>query len=300
MRGASFILILFLAALASREVGISQPADISGGSTPKPAFVVRPPSLTSPIDYFRKLLSSSAAERDVLLQEKPPAQRATLISKVKEYESLKPAEREIRLRQLQLHFYLLPLMRLSPQERSNQVAAIPLSDRPLVEERLQRWDMLPPPLQKELLEFETTRAYFLRLEQSTPSERQLLLSQMPDKLRQWITLAPKERQVKVARFNQFFDLSEEERQKVLGFLPSEDRRQMEPVITTFNQLSEEQRQQCLDSFRRFTNLNPDERQRFLETAQRWQAMPAPERQAWRDLVTNLPPLPPGLVLETNR
>lgn len=311
MKGSSFILVLLLAGFVGLQPGVSQPFAPAGSSAPKAAFVTRPPSPNSPIDFFRKLLTSSAQERELLLMEKSAAQRTTLLAKINEYEAFSPAERELRLRQLQLHYYLMPLMRLSPRERSNQVETIPLADRHLVEERLRRWDMLPPPLQKELLEYETTRSYFLRLERSSPSERKRIFGQMPPRdgqqaeatFKQWIELPESERQIRVARFNQFFDLSEEERQKVLGFLPSEERRQTEPIIIAFEKLPEEERQRCLESFRRFANLSAIEQQRFLETAQRWRTMPAPERQAWRDLVTtlpNLPPLPPGMIQSTNR
>src|ERR1041384_2974448 len=55
-----------------------------------------------PIDYFRQLLAMTPAEREEALASKPPHHKDFLLSKVREYEALKPEERELRLRSTQL------------------------------------------------------------------------------------------------------------------------------------------------------------------------------------------------------
>src|SRR5437867_7242836 len=114
-----------------------------------------PPQTKSPVDTFRELLAmNTAAERRDFLTNRSPESRELILAKVREYQSLSPDQRELRLRATELRWYLLPLMRASRTNRAEQLAAIPVEARKLVEDRLQLWDMLPPDLQKELLDNE--------------------------------------------------------------------------------------------------------------------------------------------------
>src|SRR2546426_999281 len=113
-----------------------------------------PPATKSPVDTFRELLAMNAAERRDFLTNRSPESRKLILAKVREYDTLSPDQRDLRLRATELRWYLLPLMQASRTNRAEQLAAIPVEVRKLVEDRIQLWDMLPPELQKELLDNE--------------------------------------------------------------------------------------------------------------------------------------------------
>ncbi len=263
----------------------------------------------TPIDLFRHLLSASPAERTQLLADKPQAKRMVLLAKIAEYSAMSEAERELRLHVLQLRWYLEPLMEQPAAKRSPNLANIPLTYRKLVEARLKDWDLLPPPLQRAILEGETIRQYFIRWEASKPAERQQILADLPpanrkeleDRLVQWKAMSPAQRNKAADQFNHFFELTEDEQHKTLektrNILTKAERQEMEQVLATFQNLRPDQRQYCIEAFRKFANLPPQERERFLVNAERWREISPEERQTWRDLVTALtPPLPPGMPL----
>ena len=85
----------------------------------------------SPISFFRELLAMNAAERDQALTNRSPEQQAQILAKVREYESLKPDERELRLRVTELRWYLRPLMTAPATNRADQLAMIPEPNREL-------------------------------------------------------------------------------------------------------------------------------------------------------------------------
>src|SRR5215471_8418641 len=118
--------------------------------------VVRPPKpiLRSPVAIFRELLAMNFMEQMRYLTNRTPQERNLILAKVREYKSLKPTERELRLRVTELHWYLLPLLRMPATNRVNRLAMIPEEHREFVESRLKEWDKVPPDLQKELLENE--------------------------------------------------------------------------------------------------------------------------------------------------
>lgn len=272
------------------------PADLE--SKPLPTFAAS----SSPVNLFRQLLAMEDSERPRVLADKSESQRKLILAKLDEYEALTPEERELRLRVLELRYYLQPLMQTARTNRSAKLEPLPLDIRKLVDERLTQWDLLPPDLQQEVLEGETTRNYFIRLESSTPAQREIILRGLPALRRKeleegfakWLTLTPEQRQQTYQRLNRFFELTEEEQQKTLRTLSEPERRQMQKVLIQFDKLPLENRRYCLQSFYKFASLSPVEKELFLKSAERWQAMSPSERQAWRDLVTKLPPLPPGV------
>src|SRR5262245_3894503 len=73
--------------------------------TTNPIVTLQPPSPKSPIDSFRKLLMMDATERQKLLAAKQPVYRQSLEDKLKEYLDLPAAERELRLKLLELRWY---------------------------------------------------------------------------------------------------------------------------------------------------------------------------------------------------
>jgi hypothetical protein len=271
---------------------------------PRQSFSV-PPSLLlppvpqekSPVDSFRELLAMTAAEREAALTNRPPAVRARILAKVREYAALDANERELRLRATELRWYLLPLLHESPTNRAARLAIVPDELRPLVNSRLQQWDILPPPLQAEFFESEHALRYFTRMgpvsSLSLPPLPPGLHPGSPDAgLEHWNALSDDQRQAITARVNQFFELTPREKQKTLNTLSAAERQQMEKTLDTFDRLPPDQRRQCLRAFTEFAGLNAQEKQDFLKNAQRWSQMSPKERQTWRDLVTHVPEWPP--------
>jgi hypothetical protein len=261
------------------------------------------PHLKSPVDLFRELLAMTPAGRKNYLTNRPPAVRARILAKVREYEALDPNERELRLRATELRWYLLPLLHESPTNRAAQLAAIPDDLRALVNSRLMQWDILPPPFQKEFFESERTLRYFTHVDPSSspplpPGHGWQHGPQEPD-LAHWDALSEDQRQKVTAQFNQFFELTPMEKKKTLKTLSDAERQQMEKTLETFGKLPSAQRRQCIRAFTEFSGMSAQEKQDFLKNAQHWSQMSPKERQTWRDLVTHVPewpPLPPALIM----
>ncbi len=248
------------------------------------------PLVKSPVDLFRELLAMAPAERGNFLSNRPPAIRDRILAKLREYEALDPNDRELRLRATELRWYLLPLMHESPANRAVQLAAMPEDMRTLVKTRLMRWDVLPPPLQKEFLNNERTLRYFTQV--NSPNGPPM----PPDpNLAHWNSLTEEQRQKIIDQCNQFFDLTPREKQKALNTLSDAERQQMEKTLDAFGKLPPLQRFKCIHAFTEFAGMSAQEKQDFLKNAQRWSQMSPKERQTWRDLVTHVPewaPLPP--------
>jgi predicted Fe-S protein YdhL (DUF1289 family) len=264
------------------------------------------PRVKSPVDLFRELLAMTPAERENHLTNRPPGIRARIFAKVGEYEALDPNERELRLRATELRWYLLPLLRESPTNRTGRLAAIPDDLRVLVNSRLVQWDILPPPLQDEFFESERALRYFMRVDlPNSPPVRLMPPGRGrhrgphdPD-LAHWNALSEGQRQKVTAQFNQFFELTPTEKTETLNTLSEAERQQMEKTLETFGKLPPAQRLQCIHAFTEFAGLSAQEKQDFLKNAQRWSQMSPQERQAWRDLVTHVPewpPLPSALIM----
>ena len=279
-----------------------RPKTQSGKTAPPALPVVKPP-----IERFRELLSLSPAERARALAEKTPEQRKILGAKLKEYELMTAEERELRLAVTELRWYLAPLLRAAPSDRGPWLDAIPAEMRPLVGDRLRRWDTLSASQQREFLESEMTINYFLRLQSSTPEQQTNLLDNFPAAYRQqmetelahWGSLPEEQRDRMCNRFQQFFDLNPEEKKKTLGALSEAERVQMDQTLQVFQKLPADQRRHCIRSFSQFANMSSGERHQFLRKAELWQGMSRSDREAWRALVQKLPqmpPLPPGMKL----
>lgn len=260
-----------------------------------------PPLPKPPIVYFRELLALRPEDLERSLAQKPEAQRNALKAKLQEYTSLDPEEREARLRATELRWYLRPLMETHPTNRLPTLAAIPDDYRILVKKRLEQWDLLPPELQREVLENEWLIQRFPPGESGTlPQKGAVEPGIAPERrdglerdLARWFALPQEKRQRMYERFERFFQLSPDEKAKTLNALPEEERRQMEKTLRSFEKLPPGQRHLCIDSFSKFANMTPDERAHFLKNAERWKEMTPEERRTWRALVTRLPPLPPG-------
>jgi hypothetical protein len=233
------------------------------------------PPVRSPVFAFRELLAMSPRERENSLTNRSPEVRARILAKVREYQTLGPDERELRLRATELRWYLTPLLRLTPADRDARLAQVPEDLRGLVQTRLAQWNLLPPPLQQEFLANDRALHYFAHVE---------------------TTNAVTEAQQKIsAQFNQFFELTPEEKSATLTTLSESERAQMEKTLQSFEQLPPQQRMQCVHNYAKFAGMSAAERAEFLKNAERWSKMTPEERRSWRDLVAHVPlwpPLPP--------
>ncbi|HZF01326.1 MAG TPA: DUF3106 domain-containing protein [Methylomirabilota bacterium] len=244
----------------------------------------------SPVDFFRQLLSMPARDRENYLTNKPPEVRARILDKIREYLVLDPNERELRLRATELRWYLLPLLRDAPTNRPARLAAVPENLRELVGSRLEQWDALPDEFRREFLDNERTLRYFTHVDSTNAPDAGMRHD--PDGEARWNALSENERQKITNQFNQFFELTPDEKQKTLATLSDAERAQMEKTLQTFDKLPPSQRFQCVRAFTEFAGMNPKDRAEFLKNAEHWSQMPPKERQAWRDLVAQVPQWPP--------
>ncbi|HEY5296842.1 MAG TPA: DUF3106 domain-containing protein [Verrucomicrobiae bacterium] len=260
-----------------------------------PAPTNHPPRLAqrkSPVDFFRQLLAMTPDERAKFLTNRPPEIRARILAKVNEYEALDPNERELRLRATELRWYLMPLLHASPTNRAARLAQVPDNIRDVVENRLTEWSILPPSLQQEFLENERILRYFAHVDLSNNPAENFWREPSDADRAHWNALSEPERKQMMAGFNQFFELTPDEKQSALNTLSESERRQMEKTLQMFEKLPSAQRDECVRAFTKFANMSTSEQAEFLKNAARWSEMSPAERQTWRDLVVNVPQWPP--------
>lgn len=254
------------------------------------------PPKWNPVDAFRRLLAMSPEERQKALAGKTEKQRKYLDDRLREFERLSPVDRELRLRLLELQWYLLPLLKLQPQQRKPYMEAVPDQWQALIKERLAAWDRLPPEQQRELLASESTLARMPAL-LGSPDRAQASISQLDDGLRsdlaRWQALPQEQRKRIAANFNRLFSLGDAKVERGLQSLTETERQRVRILFTTFAQLTPEQRSKCIEAFNKFANMTPEERAQFLKNAARWKAMTPEEQRVWRTLTSQLPPTPPG-------
>jgi hypothetical protein len=248
----------------------------SSQSPPTPADVA--PAI-SPVAYFRKLLAMSPKERNDYLTNRPAQKRERILVKVHEYEMLSPDERELRLRATELRWYLVPLLQMDPASRNDRLAKIPVDLRDIVRTRLDDWDGLPPSLKQEFIENEHALYYFARVQPPADSAEQQAKAL--------------HRQLISDQFNQFLELTPEEKEQILTSLSANERAQMQKTLESFGKLSTEQQTLCVRNYAKFVNMSAADRAEFLRNAERWSQMSATERQTWRDLVANVPDWQPA-------
>lgn len=257
------------------------------------------PPLTSPVDFFRDLLLMRPEERAAALSNRAPEVRERLLAKVREYEQLSPEERELRLRATELRWYLVPLMRLVPDQRPPVAQAVPSHLRQAVLDRLAVWDRLPESVRAEFLRDELALNYFSRvppLSEGGGRERAVFVKTGDATGTPMLESRERELRSVLREFRRIFEWTAEERQKALSTLTETERRQMEESLRQYEKLSREQRRMVIASFERLATMSPGERREFLQNAERWSAMSPWERERWRRLVRQvpeLPPLPPG-------
>lgn len=254
----------------------------------------------SPVEYFRGLLGMTPEDREIVLADKSPAEVKVILEKVREYEGLPRAVREARLHQTELHWHLLNLMRLEKPDRAAEVRQISPLDQPMILDTLAQWDDLPAATRNALLEKEDFLRTYLEWAIRSPAGRKDLLERLPlDRRARWKTewlrwqrLPEEQRAALCGQFRQFFTLPERQQRQAINSFSEAERRDMENALRTFDQLAPAERQACIRGFGKFATLTAEERNQFLRNAQRWEAMSVHERQVWRELVEQLPPMPP--------
>lgn len=255
---------------------------------------------TSPVRVFREVLVMTPEERESFLMIRPLGMREPIEAKIAEYLAMPAEERELRLQATELRHYLQLLMPAPPTNHSILLAQIAEPMRSLVKGRLEMLQLFPDPMRGELIANEQALRYFTQFQQLDALQRRQLLDQMPVEQRtrveadiaRWRNLSPATREHLTTQLNQFFDLNAEERQRTLASLSEPERAAMEKTLESFRDLPPDKREQCLRSFAKFTAMPLAERQLFLKKAEAWQKMTPTERQRWRELVQQMPLLPP--------
>ncbi len=258
-----------------------------------------PPVFKPPVEFFRDLLSMGTAERNAALTNHTPEDRKLILAKVREYKAMKPDQRELRLQATELSWYLLRLMRTSETNRVAVIKSAPENCRKLLEYRMQIWDSFTPEIRKDFLDNRAAVKAFLELAAGalphntfanlTPERRQAL-----EKSVQQIQGMPEnQRQKLLNRFNQFFDLTPQEKERALTTISEQERQLMEKTLHSYGQLTPVQRAKCIRSFEKFAGLTAEERNQFLKNAERWKLMTPDQRQAWREVVSQVPLIPSG-------
>jgi len=246
----------------------------------------------SPVAAFRELLNMDPEERAKALADRREETRKRILAKIREYQSLKPDERELRLKVTELGYYLRPLMQAPATNREAQLAVIPEGYRELVQVRLEKWDSLSPATQKRLLLNDAAIRAMTEMTNSVSTNvmriRTVMLQQT---IKNWNRLPPNERQELTNRFDDFFQLKPSEVQKAVRMLSPGERTQITATLQKFGNLTPNQRAQCIQSFERLAAMSENERQQFFRNAERWEMMTPKEREEWRKLIETAPSLP---------
>lgn len=290
---SSFARTILVLAGALAFVCVSSPAQPAPGNdsaTP----------VKSPVALFRELLAMTPAQRSDAIAIRPPDIQKRILEKLNEYELLPDELRELRLRETELRWYLRPLMDEPRTNRSALLVRIPDELRAQVQERLERWDLLPPNLQDEFKDNDLIASYFAQINSATPQEANAILSTIPADRRvvlekgldRWKEMSEDDRQKALAAFNQWFELTPEQKAKTLDTVSDQERHEMEQTLSAYADLTLAQRAQCILSFKKFAGMSIAERQQFLKNAERWREMTPDERQKWRELVSMAPIMPP--------
>lgn len=291
-------------------VGLAQPDSSPTGTRP-PAVPPRPPVASlapdpphpsTPVDNFRRLLAAGETERQAVLGDRSPAQREYLVGQLAEFDSLTPAEREARLRLLELRYYLGPLLVDASQGRTNQFLLVPPAYRAAVRDRLLAWESLSSALRAELIEDHAALRRLLLFPGAVAAPDPAGTGSLapPDRARfdravaRLRDMGTGERQALAEHLHRFFQFSDAEQQRALAQVDAGPRARLEQLVAELDGLPASEREQCLESLKRFARLSLPEQERFLRNALRWAAMSPEDRQVWRQVHANLPPIPPEI------
>lgn len=259
------------------------------------------PVVPSPIAFFRQLLNTNSEGRRLALHQRSDIQRELIQAKLEEYEALPAAEREQRLRATEFRYYLRPLLTAPTNNRPVQLAQVPPEFRGPIGDRLARWDALPENTRQNLQAYDHAVAWLARFQVANrasagghpPAPPPPTGTQLEFELARWQALPEAQRDQLCRQFEELLQLPNPDWERTLGDLSPEERRQMEETLQAFARLAPAQRQISIRSFRKFASMSAAERADFLRSADRWREMSPADRAQWRQIVEQLPPLPPG-------
>jgi uncharacterized protein DUF3106 len=293
------LVVVFLGGMATISFPAGQGAAIAGQQS-TPEMPALPPAPPPPID-FRKLLAMNSSDREKILASRTEQQRQVVLSKIGEFESLSPKDREARLCAVQLQLHLRPLLQVPSAKRLDRLAMIPEPDRKPVEDRLKFWDQLPREVQREFLTNEWLLRYVFRSEPPLPAPALKLPNSLQERIEKgiesWNRLPESKRQEILGNFQELFELSESEKAKVLNEFTEAERQRMQRTLQTFERLPKAQRERCLNGFQKFAGLSVQERQQFLSNVALWESMSSADRQAWQALVRKIATIQPPIPME---
>lgn len=275
-------------------------------AAPAPIPAIMPPIPPSPIEDFRRWLQMGPDEREQALAGYPPNKQQVLREKLQEYETMRPEQRDARLRALELRWYLQPLMSRPSAQRGDYQSMIPARLHEAIQERLRHWDALSEETRREILadehKLELATGYFAQVRRSpTAPPLPPLLPPHPasldSNLNHWSTASAASRERMTGHLANFFAMAPDEQRRALFQLSAPEREEMQKTLEAFARLSPKDRRECVESFQRLATMNSQERARFLRNAARWRQLTPDERAAWREMVVKLPPMPPEPVPE---
>ena len=249
----------------------------------------------NPVAVFRTLLAMRTDARTTELAAKPARLREVLATRLREYDTFTPAEREARLRATELRYHLNPLLTIAPDARAARLAAVPENFRPLVEERLAAWDKLPAEIQREVLVNERLLQAMTRpaVVGALPPLPPGLVPKVPDNVAQWQGLDTRQREQLLDNFTHYFRLDDRAKTRVVAALPEPKRAETMRALDQLAQLTAAERTASLAALKKLGQMTPAEQSQFYANAEVWQKMPGSERAVWRKVVVEFPPLPPG-------
>ncbi|MCF7669268.1 MAG: hypothetical protein K9N48_05785 [Verrucomicrobia bacterium] len=260
--------------------------------------------LDTPVDQFRKLLELQEQQRNQTLQSFPAQQRNILCEKLGEYDSMPEPQRRLRLRTAELGWFMKTLIQTDKPERADKLSALPELYQEWFEYKLNYWDEISPDKQNIILASDKMFGFFLHSPQPPPMPSSNKPPPMPPEkteknellaaLNKWRAL-PSDKQERIyQQFQNFLQLTEQDKQKAIRELNRNQRTKMEKHLRTLNNMSPANQRNFLESFRKLTNLEDIELQRFLQGARKWHSMTLPEKLTFKHLANTIPPLPPGL------
>lgn len=242
----------------------------------------------NPVDLFRHLIESSKTEREAWLSNQEDWRRKRISEGLAEFDQLSPEHKAKRLREMELRYFLLPLLNLHPDERTFALAQVPEHLQELAKEQLMMWDLLP----------ETARQAALAREQwrkKRPGSTEAEIAPLPPSksLQSWNNLSETEKAEIKANFQSFFTLSTTSQSKTLSMLDQHQRRELESILNRLKNKSIEDRRKIVDYFIQFSKLDPIEKGTFIQKASTWQKMSPEERELWKEVIRQNTLLPPS-------
>ena len=163
-----FIMFVWgMPALVTARLDTPNQASSGTGSQDRPAQIRN--NGVNPVEAFRHLLAMTPAERNQALAGKSEPSKKAIFAKIRQYEALRPDQREMKLRVTELRWHMSRLMNAPATNRLIVLQRIDDRDRKILENRLEVWDKLGPEVQKQLIGNLATMSYFTELNSGSSS-----------------------------------------------------------------------------------------------------------------------------------